>query len=251
MKKIFFALILSVFFNLSASADESEAKYKEDCLKYISSPKVTLESSYGKLRYNYSKDMEYLGKATAEKLGALHKSTQTEFKIMGLTKVRDIFDYESTFGLFPLSKNYSCVYPESIKVRLAYNMPTIYIANNLQKDTCLYDLTMRHENTHMHIYIDALDYFLPIFKKYLEDQFNTIGIEIVSSQENTQEVIKKLNEKYLKGARQQVEAWRQEVEEEELKLDTPEHYLMESLICEHVDGTSIPDEIIWGLPNLN
>lgn len=251
MKKIFFALILSSFFNLPVLADESMAKYKEECLRYISSPKVVLQSSYGKLRYNYSKDMEYLGKATAKKLEALHKSTQSEFKIMGLTKVRDVFDYETTFSIFPLNNSYSCIYPENIKVRLAYNMPTIYIANNLKKDTCLYDLTMRHENTHMHIYIDAMDYFLPIFKKYLDGQFKEIGIEIVSRKENVQETIKKLNEKYLKGAQQKVDAWRQEIEDEELKLDTPEHYLMESMICEHIDGTRIPDEIIWGLPRLN
>ena len=250
MKKIFFALILSCFFNLSALADESLEKYKTDCLRYVKPPKVTLQSSYGKLRYNHNKDMEYLGKAMAERLESLHKSTKTEFKIMGLTKVRDIFDYETMFSVFPLNKQYSCVYPESIQVRLAYNMPTIYIANNLQKDTCLYDLTERHENTHMQIYIDAMDYFLPTFKKYLDEQFSLIGVEIVSQQENVQDAIKQLNEKYLMAAQQKVEAWRQEVEEEELKLDTPEHYLMESLICEHVDGTSIPDEIIWGLPRL-
>lgn len=248
MKKIFFALILSSFFSLSVRADETIEKYKVDCLNYISSPKVSLQSSYGKLRYNHSKDMEYLGRATAKKLEALHKSTQSEFKIMGLTKVRDIFDYETTFGLFPLNNNYSCVYPESIKARLAYNMPTIYIANNLKKDTCLYDLTVRHENTHMQIYIDAMDYFLPAFKKYLNGQFKEIGVEIVSQKADVQEVIKKLNEKYLKGAQQKVDAWRKDIENEELKLDTPEHYLMESMICEHIDGTKIPAEIIWGLP---
>jgi len=250
MKKIFFALILSCFFNLSTMADESMVKYKEDCLKYVSSPKVTLESSYGKLRYVHTKSMEYLGRATAEKLESLHKNTQKEFKIMGLTKVRDVFDYETTFGLQPLNRKYLCVYPETIKVRLAYNMPTIYIANNLEKGTCLYNLTERHENTHMHIYIDALDYFLPNFKKYLDQQFKEIGVEIVSNQEDAKEIIKNLNEEYLKGARAKVEEWRQEVEAEELKLDAPEHYLMESLICEHVDGTKIPDEIIWNLPRL-
>ena len=251
MRKIFFALILSFFFVNPVFADSAIEKYKADCLKFINPPTVLLESSYGKLRYNYSKDMKYLGRATAEKLSSFQKSTKNEFKIMGLTKVRDIFNYETSFMVFSLNKNYSCIYPEKIKVRLGYNMPTIYIANNLKKDTCLYDLTVRHENTHMQIYIDALDYFLPIFKEYLNNQFRLIGIDIVAKNGDIQESIKKLNEKYLAGAQEKVNAWRNEVETEELKLDTPEHYLMESMICQHIDGTSIPDEVIWGLPNLD
>lgn len=84
---------------------------------------------------------------------------------VGLTKVRDGFDFNMTVGHIEISHGYSCLYPQEINAHLGYYVPTIYILKDLQKGTCLYEVALRHEKTHMQIYIEALDYFLPEFKK--------------------------------------------------------------------------------------
>ena len=54
MKKVFFALILSLFVEQTARASEDISVYKKECLGFISRPKVEVYGSYGKLRYNYN-----------------------------------------------------------------------------------------------------------------------------------------------------------------------------------------------------
>jgi len=235
MKKLFFALILSFFFIPLSEADENLLKYEKECREFIDKPKIELISSYGRLQYKFDKDAAYLKRETAKKFAEQDETMSDDFMPVGLTKVRDVFDFDFTVGTLALSQGYTCVYPESVKVRLEYFMPTIYILNSLEKDSCMYNVALRHENTHMQIYIEALDYFLPKLKKFMVKQFNLIGVKVVSDSESSEKAAKDLNEKYLAGIQNKITEWHKEVEHEQLKLDTPEHYIIENMICQTIE----------------
>lgn len=236
MRKIFFALILNFFFISSVFADGNLSKYQEECLGFIQKPKVELFSSYGKLRYRFDKDAGFLKKETEKKFAEQNEKMDESIAPIGLTKVKNVFDFNFTVGTLNLSQGYVCVYPDTISARVEYSMPTIYILNTLHKDSCYYDLALRHEKTHMQIYIEALDYFLPKFKQSLDSLFDRIGFLIVSKDESVEEAAKRLNNNYLAVVQAEVDAWQKETALEQLKLDTPEHYIIENSICDHING---------------
>lgn len=233
MKKVFFALILS-FFVIRPVCAQSLEKYEKECLSFIKAPEVSVSSAYGKLRYRFDKDKDFLRRETEKKFTESGEKMPKEFIPIGLTKVRDIFDFNLTAGQIELSKGYVCLYPEKIDVRLEYYMPTIYILEGLKEGTCQYDLALRHEKTHMQIYIEALDYFLPILKKEAEGLFKKAGVKAALPEE-AEEVAQALNKAYLQILQEKIDAWRAEVETEQMKLDSVENYMMENLLCQKMD----------------
>ena len=237
MKNIFFALIFSFLFLNSAWAKSDMDRYNNECKSFIHRPKVALYSSYGRLRYKFDKDEAFLKAETAKRFAAQHVAMPEGFETAGLTKVQDIFDFDFTAGTMGLSHGYTCVFPETIDVRLEYSLPTIYILNTLKKGSCMYEVAMRHEKTHMQIYIEGLDYFLPILKNYVEQLFDEVGFMVAARGESVEKTAKALNEKYLKKVQDKIDAWHSEVETEQLKLDTAEHYTMENMICQYLEET--------------
>lgn len=242
MKKVFFALILSLFVEQTARASEDISAYKKECLGFISRPKVEVYGSYGKLRYNYDKDSAYLTKEQEKKLQEYSQSETMDMKVLGLTKMKDVVDFKSEFTKLSLNRGYNCLYPENITISIDYYLPTIYIAKELEKGTCLYDVTLRHERTHAQIYIEALDYFLPLLKKYADSLFDNVGIRVVSSQESVDDAMKELSAAYHDAVQKKIDAWYRSVEKEQLKMDTFEQYTLESSICKKIEAESSDNE---------
>lgn len=235
MGKVFFVLILGQFLFSSAVVADDLAEYEKECLSVIEEPKVTVLSSYGKLQYKFDKDAAYLKRETEKKFKDQGEEMSAEFVPIGLTKVHDMFDFDMTVGQIEISKGYLCVFPTDIKVKLEYYMPTIYILDTLEKGSCFYELALRHEKTHMQIYIEALDYFLPMLKKQADSVFHKVGVKVFSREESAETAAKELNEQYLEVVKKNLDKWRSDVEKEQLKLDTPEHYIIENTICKKFD----------------
>lgn len=217
------------------AADDNMQKYVQECLSVIDAPVVEVTSAYGKLRYNYTKGEEFLKRETAQKYKENGLDIPQDFVPIGLTKVRDGFSFNLTVGQIEISRGYECVYPEKIEAHLGFYVPTIYISKDLQEGSCLYDVALKHEKTHMQIYIEALDYFLPEFKRASEDLFNSVGVKIVAPGQQSDVVAKELNVEYLQKLQTKVENWRTEVESEQLKLDSVENYIIENKLCEKFD----------------
>ena len=237
MKKVFFTLILSCLLANNAKAVSELARYEKECLSIINAPKVEMTSTYGKLHHNFDKDEDFLRKETAKRFQEMGETFSENFAPVGLTKVRDAFDFSLVVGQIDVSNGYTCLYPETIKVHLGYYTPTIYLLNNLKKGSCLYNLALRHENTHMQLYIEALDYFLPQLKMTVDELFDNVGVKIVKRGKNSERDARELNEAYLAVVQAKVNAWRKDVEKEQMKLDTPEHYMIENRLCQEISGT--------------
>lgn len=239
MKKVFFILISSIFITFSAYCKEDLNRYQEECLSFINQPEITVSASYGKLLYKFDKDEDFLKQKTAEKFAKQNQPMDSSLSPIGLTDVRDVLDLDFQAETMGLSHGYTCVYPKKITINLEYSLPTIYISNTLKPGSCLYDVALRHEKTHMQIYINALDHILPILKNYTKSLHNSLGIRITSRNESTEDAAKELNALYFTRIQQLINSWRKEVEKEQLKLDSPEHYILENKICEEL--SAIPE----------
>ena len=196
MKKVFFALILSFLgVNFCFASDELK-EYEDKCKNLIDSPKVRVFSSYGKLQYDFAKSNKFLKKETEKKFNQYNKELYEDFYPVGLTKVKDVFEFNMNVGEIDISKDYKCIYPVSIDVYLGYEYPTIYISNDLEKDSCMYNVALRHENTHMQIYIEALDNFLGKLKFLAMGLYGNIGVEVIDKKYASKEAAEKYNKLY-------------------------------------------------------
>lgn len=77
--------------------------------------------------------------------------------------------------------------------------------------------------------------FSPEFKKAAVGQFDRIGVRVVGPGESADDAARELNEAYLNDMKEKVEHWRREVEQEQMKFDTPQNYILESKLCEGKD----------------
>lgn len=238
MKKVFFTLIFAFSVLHPVFAVENIESYRRECLGIIKSPKVDVTSSYGRLRYNFDKDEAFLRQETMKKYEKQDLEMPYDLSPIGLTKVREALEVGVTVGQIDVSNGYTCFYPQNISAHLGYSNPTIYIYKGLKKGECLYDLTLRHEKTHMQIYIEALDYFLPIFKETAEGLFDRLGVKVIKKDKNrdvNERNAREFNDMYVKAMEEIVHQWHLEVEAEQLKLDTPEHYIIENSICQEIE----------------
>ena len=108
----------------------------------------------------------------------------------------------------------------------------IYVSKELKEGSCMYDVTIRHEKTHMQMYIDGLDYFLPQLKRTVKGLYDDVGVKVVKSGVDYQEVARELNEAYLSIVENKITKWREDINNEQMKLDSLEHYVLENRICE-------------------
>ncbi len=243
MRKVFFALIFVFFMQCSSAKADDLSTYRQECLDFISRPKVEVFGSYGNLRYNYDKDSTYLTQEQEKKIKAYSsEDAQIELKVLGLTKMQDTVDFKAEFTQLALNKGYVCLYPESIQVSIDYYLPTIYIASELEKGTCLYDVTLRHERTHAQIYIEALDYFLPRLKKYADALFDNIGVKVITKGESVDNAMADLSKSYHDAVQKRIDAWYKAVEKEQLKMDTIDQYKLESRICQEIEAAENAEE---------
>jgi len=242
MRKVFFALIFIGLSAVSARAQSELQRYEEECLSLVEKPKVTVTSSYGKLLYDFEKDAAFLKRETLKKYEDSATLFDDDFMPVGLTKVREVFDCNISVGQMEISQGYRCFFPTEIKIHLGYLVPTIYVMQGLEKDSCLYNLSLKHERTHFQIYVEALDYFLPLLKKNADQLFDKAGVKVIGRNESAEEAAHKLNDAYLAEITPKVDKWRKEVEAEQLKLDSPENYLIETKICEEIDAAQDEDD---------
>ncbi len=161
---IFFVLIACIFpFSGNAA---SRYYWQKQCRKLMEEnpAKITISYNLGKLQYDNSLSPEQIKELSA-KSTALPKETT----YMGLTLLNlynNIKVYDS--GAVELGDGYFCFYPEDITLEIGYENPTVYLANSMDENSCVYKKTLRHEQQHVDIsyiflmsYIEALQEQLP------------------------------------------------------------------------------------------
>jgi hypothetical protein len=87
----------------------------------------------------------------------------------------------------------------------------------------------------MEIYIHALDYFMPVFKKTAEGLLGRVGVKIADNDGAFEKKAKELYENYKSHLQSEFDNWRKSVEEEQSKLDSMDNYTLETRICNEID----------------
>ena len=217
MKKLFFVLTFFTFFVQSAWAI--------DCGDLIVAPAINITTSYGKLKYDNTKTTDEVT-AMAKKFNLV----ESDLFASGLATATLNFDISIIASASPINIGEFCVIPSQVKIFLGFSQPVIYLANSLEKDSCRYNIVLRHEQTHQQINKTALEYYLPIFKaaatKIVQ---NAQPIKITDTKE-LEQATKTLTEQYNQKLNPLVDFIKKEIAGEQKKLDNPANYKYENVL---------------------
>lgn len=230
MKKIVFVLIFYFCF-----WPEVKAEVFTPCLDVEFSPQIVFSTSYGQLSFDFSKNTKTISQIAAQ-IG--HK--ERKIFATGLATVNVENEYVIGTKALPVKTGKGfCVVPEEIQVFVGFSRPVIYISNELEKNSCQYNLVMLHEKTHQRINKTALDYFVPYFQfaaKKIGHELTPIYIDDLSAIDAaTDDMTQIFSDRFDKV----LQVFKKELAVEQGKLDNQINYSLEDDICKNFNARQI------------
>lgn len=226
MKKIWLTLLpvmaLICVFPFSGNA-ASRYYWQKQCRELMEKnpAKITIYYNLGKLQYNNSLSSEQIKALASKKLTG-------EITYMGLTLLNlynklEVYDSSA----LELGDGYFCTYPIEITMIVGYENPTVYLANSMDKNSCVYKKTLRHEQQHVdisHIFIMS---YIEALKKQLPEIVRKTG-PILSVSETPEKRLFDIYDEQTKSIFEEYFAVRQK---RSALMDTAENYERESKLC--------------------
>ncbi len=227
MKNLFYILIFASFSFFSGQAVAATAADRV-CQKVVRPPEVTVSVSYGRLKYDTSKNNRSLTRMHLRQYGGNVPSGR---QVHGLAT----YDLNTEIS-FRVVKNTQangvvCVYPTDIELNIEMQNPVIYLSKELKAGSCVYELAMRHELTHQQINVEALEYYLPIIQQRFLAAVKENPFMSSKSDINLTLAKESFNERYLAAVNPVLEEMQNEINTEQAKLDSIENYDYEAALC--------------------
>ncbi len=198
------------------------------CDKLKSVPAIELSTSYGKLKYDYTKSNKQL-----TKLASKHGIAEKGLFASGLATVNVSWEISVNTTGKVYDEDNICIVPTSLKVFIGFSEPTIYISKQLRKKSCEYNVVVRHEQTHQQINKTTLDYFIPLFEDALEKIAANVKPERVNHISDIDHGTSVLTQKYNKKLAPLIEIFKKELMIEQSKLDNKANYEYENNLCKN------------------
>ncbi len=218
MKKLFFVLTFINFFANQVLA--------LDCENLIIAPTINVMSSFGNLQYNSSRNINDITSMAKE-----YNLVESDLFASGLATATVNFDISVVAAATPITIGKFCVIPSKVDIFLGLSKPVIYLADNLEKDSCRYNIVLRHEQTHQQINKTTLEYYLPIFSASASKIIQNTSPITIDDTKQLEQATKDLTEKYNQKIMPLVDFIKKEIAGEQKKLDNPANYKYENVLC--------------------
>lgn len=228
MKKVFYIVFFANFAFFSSLAMAKD-ELKEICLRNMQEPQVSVSTSYGTIRYDHSKNKRSITRMHRNK----YKGKIAGGKILnGLSTFEHELNISFEIKKQKLASGVICAYPTKIDLYFGVGEdPVIYIAKEYAKGSCMYDLVLRHEQTHQQINQSVLEYYLPIIKERFLDVVKHHAIASQKRDINLTLAKNELRERYLQVLNPLIDEMKAETDAEQAKLDNDKNYNYEAKLC--------------------
>ncbi len=223
------ALMTVIGLTLPAEVYAASLRFaKEMCKKEIrkNPPQTEIRYNYGELKINHEKSAEQL----VELMDEMYPLKVTH-KLNGLTSLSPYTVVESNIVGTEVS-GYRCYYPQKVSVIIGYE-PTVYINKELAKGTCRFNITMRHEQTHLDIGYLSLNQFLQTVKIEFPKIVDKVGVTVIptSSKITADEASAELNDKYRQQMSKLFDSFVKYMTSQQMQIDSVEAYEFEGSLC--------------------
>ena len=200
---------------------------QQECIKIAmeNPPQVEVKYNYGQLKINNELDEKQLQKFHYE------MTRETAENLNGLTSLQPsiVLNGLNNMDVRELPNGYLCLFPTTLKVKIEY-MPVVYILKDIAKGTCKYNMTLRHEYTHIDIAYAAMNLVVMAFRKQLPAIAFRTSVKAVLP-EDAVNVSTQMNEQYQAQASQIWDLFRRVLDEQHKKLDVHDIYARETAMC--------------------
>lgn len=238
MKKLFFILIFSFLLTLNpfkAWAEGSDAEnpfeVSDPCKQIIPNPQIEFKTSYGKLSYDFSKNLQELT-SLGKTYGILEQGLfASGLAVVGVNWEVSLNSISRVVGDYDI-----CVIPTKIDIFIGYQDPIIYMSNELRPNTCNYNVVLRHEQTHHQINKAALEYFIPRLRESISEIIKDVKPLHVDSSSKIDYATNELTDNYIYKIEPLIENFKQELLKEQGKLDNHSNYQFEGDLCRYVNN---------------
>lgn len=227
MKKVFYILIFMSFLLFSPLALAQTAAQKA-CRKIMQEPEVSFSVSYGKLKYDFSKNSRTLTRMHMKQYGS--KFSNGEY-VSGLATFSTTTELATKMAKHTLKDGTVCVSPAMIELKIKNVDPTIYISSDLAEDSCRYKVALRHEQTHQQINLEVFEYYIPIIQRRFEEAVKKYALISSKRDINLTLAQEKFQDKYLAVINNVMKEVSAEIHNEQVKLDSAENYSYEMSLC--------------------
>ena len=228
MKKAMAKLIAFIFLLPTAEASaEVTPVMQRRCNEIFLSNQVNIEINYdlGELKYDNSKNYEELAKLFSEH----NNGNKAENTVNGLTVQNGYFRLTMDIENRTIVSGYKCYYPAKITVDIGFNDSTIYLANSLRSGTCRFELTKRHEYTHLALGKAGLMAQVQLLKTALPTIIKNQGASV--SEDDKDKVEREMFASYNKAISDLRQVMANITTLEQQKLDTKQNYIKETALC--------------------
>ena len=225
-KLITVAIILcfSVFEANAASSGYAMRKCREEYK--ANPPEIEVLYNYGDLKFDNSQPTEELTKLLRQ-----NYPKASSKKLNGLTQFMPYVFIESNASRMVIGDS-ACYYPKYVRVIIGYK-PTVYIRNDIKPGSCRFNVTLRHEQTHLDIAHLSLKKFAQKIKRIFPQIVKDIGFKFVpyKSDISGNDTSAKINEAYKTQLNTLFNGFVEEMTEQQMRIDTAENYKEETALC--------------------
>ena len=215
---------------LNNAANGASYKYSLNKCRQIFSenqPKITIEYSYGNLKYDFSKNKEELQELFKSRID---DTVTNEGKMMGLTSLNPHMQLGlQSVAHYEMSDGRICSYPKEIAIKVYFDNPVIYISSDLPKGSCAFNTNLRHEQTHIDIGYASMNLFLQELRDKVPDILRQTGVSVAFKDvaAKTKE-LEEINQQQIVAM---FNSFQDAMTKQQNRLDTNESYNWLSSLC--------------------
>ena len=193
-----------------------------ECQRFV--PRIVISTKQPKVKYITNLSRENFVKESPHKVSP---------NTLGLTVVE--MD-NTSFITVPQVKRMGkklCVGIKEVKFHLGIKSIKVFIDKKYKKNTCEYRVIKRHEDYHVAVSKQALEFYRPDIEKLLKKTVRQLIPEIAYNNEEAQKIIDTQSKKIYDALQPAIKHISEKIAEKNYEIDTPESYKATTKLCKN------------------
>ncbi len=158
-----------------------------------------------------------------EKVISLHEGVA-----LGLTRYEPVIEFRAPLLKVKLGDGSSCARIEKIDASIGYRNVTIYIAQEIARDSCAMGHVLEHERKHVAVNRGVLVNYVPRIQNKLKEYMQINGVYRGADPDYAESLMREKTEFILKDAARKIMDENRRLQK---SVDTPEEYARNSVVC--------------------
>ena len=205
-------------------AQSVRAQDVQNCEPFPNVP-VNITPVFDQPAYDFTQNLASIQKIASDRE---HSIPQYHEITLGITRYEPVLEFHVPIEVVTPPSGLVCAHVKHVDVTIGYRNVTVFIANEIPRDSCGFDETMGHEQKHIAVNKQILDEFVPVIEQRFKDYLRLNGVLQVENAEYAQKV---LSDKLKTIMNEIIAQMEQENIRRQREVDSPEEYNRLAHVC--------------------